>query len=80
MNKLIYFFLLLCLVVGCSPKQSHADRFIRISGPDLITPDGKKFLIQGINLGNWLNPEGYMFRFENTNSYRLINDAFCEMV
>jgi len=81
MNKLIYFFLL-CFVIGCSSgqKTSQHDRFIQIDGQNLITPDGEKFFIQGINLGNWLNPEGYMFLFGNASSYRLINDAFCEMV
>jgi aryl-phospho-beta-D-glucosidase BglC (GH1 family) len=56
-------------------------RYIGISGPDLVKPDGEKFLIQGINLGNWLNPEGYMFTFGGeASSFRLINDAFCELV
>ena len=81
MNKLVYFFIL-CFMMSCTPKQevSQVDSFIRIDGPNLITPSGEKFFIQGTNLGNWLNPEGYMFKFTNANSYRLINDAFCEMV
>jgi aryl-phospho-beta-D-glucosidase BglC (GH1 family) len=81
MNRLIYFFLL-CFIISCSPGQKtpQHDRFIRIDGQNLITPDGEKFFIQGINLGNWLNPEGYMFLFGKASSYRLINDAFCEMV
>jgi len=60
---------------------ANNDRFIRVQGKHLVTPDGKEFLIQGTNLGNWLNPEGYMFLFRNTNadSFRSINDAFCEL-
>ncbi len=54
--------------------------FIRIDGTDLIAPDGSKFFIRGTNLGNWLNPEGYMFGFGKTNSPRFINEMFCEMV
>lgn len=74
-----------CLIwVACNEKEEakvvSETQFFRIEGPDLIDPNGNKFLIQGINLGNWLNPEGYMFRFSNANSYRLINEAFCEMV
>lgn len=85
MKNTIYFLIALLLFASCqkdtaTQSTSVADRFIRIQGPDLITPDGEKFFIQGINLGNWLNPEGYMFYFSNVNSYRLINDAFCEMV
>ena len=70
---------LIAALFACNKNTTtNNDRFIRIQGQDLVTPDEEKFLIQGINLGNWLNPEGYMFHFSNVNSYRLINDAFCE--
>jgi aryl-phospho-beta-D-glucosidase BglC (GH1 family) len=45
-----------------------------------MKPNGEKFLIRGINLGNWLNPEGYMFLFKDVNSYRKIDEAFRELV
>jgi len=60
------------------PKVINS-KFVTISGPDLLTPDGQKFFIQGINLGNWLNPEGYMFGFKSTSSARLIDKAFREL-
>jgi endoglucanase len=59
---------------------SEQVKFITISGQNLLSPDGEKFFIQGINLGNWLNPEGYMFGFSGTSSARLIDEAFKEMV
>ena len=62
------------------PKSSTNQSFIKVEGQNLIAPDDNKFFIQGINLGNWLNPEGYMFGFKKTSSARLINQAFCEMV
>ena len=37
-------------------------------------------LFRSTNLGNWLNPEGYMFGFNKTNSERFINEMFCEAV
>ena len=81
MKHIIYALLLVITLMSCDNTQHlNTDRFIRINGPDLVTPDGEKFLIQGINLGNWLNPEGYMFYFSNVNCYRTMNDAFCEMV
>ena len=46
----------------------------------MIQPDGSKLFIKGTNLGNWLNPEGYMFGFNKTNSGRFINEMFCQMV
>jgi endoglucanase len=75
-------FFLLTLAVSCSrpDKPVKSSDFITISGPDLIAPSGEKFFIQGINLGNWLNPEGYMFLFQRTNSGRLIDEAFLELV
>lgn len=54
--------------------------FVRVDGPNLIKPDGEVLFIQGTNLGNWLNPEGYMFGFGRTNAPRQINDLFCELV
>ena len=54
--------------------------FITIQGQDLIKPDGTKLFIIGTNLGNWLNPEGYMFKFNKTNSPRFINEMFCQLV
>lgn len=55
-------------------------QFISIDGANLRTPDGQIFYIQGTNLGNWLNPEGYMFGFRNTNSAHRIDEAFRELV
>ena len=83
--KTLCFATILALFVSCQnetskPGASGSDRFLKVQGPDIVTPDGEKFFIQGINLGNWLNPEGYMFYFSNVNSYKMINDAFCEMV
>ena len=47
--------------------QEDAKGFVTIDGHNLIKPNGEKLLIQGTNLGNWLNPEGYMFGFGRTN-------------
>lgn len=69
---------------SCNEQQSATavdeNAFITINGADLIQPDGSKLFIKGTNLGNWLNPEGYMLNFRKTNSARFINDMFCEMV
>jgi aryl-phospho-beta-D-glucosidase BglC (GH1 family) len=65
-----------------APKKSASAQaaFIKIDGPNLAAPNGEKFFIRGINLGNWLNPEGYMFGFKKANCFRLIDQAFREMV
>lgn len=81
--------LLICLwtvilISSCSPKPAErtpaSGQFVTISGQDLIKPDGTKLFIKGTNLGNWLNPEGYMFKFNKTSSARFINEMFCQLV
>ena len=61
-------------------EAAPAPKFVTIQGHDLIKPDGEKLFIMGTNLGNWLNPEGYMFRFSKTNSGHFINEMFCQLV
>lgn len=74
----------LFLLISCSQNNQQkavtANAFIRIEGQNLISPDGQKFFIRGTNLGNWLNPEGYMFGFHRTSCFHLIDQAFREMV
>ena len=61
-------------------KKVSPQMFIGIDGQNLIAPNHEKFFIKGTNLGNWLNPEGYMFLFKKTNAPRQIDQAFKEMV
>ena len=68
---------------GCAQKaeaEQEAPKFVQVNGPDLVNPDGSKLYIVGTNLGNWLNPEGYMFGFQRMNAPRQINDVFCHLV
>ena len=58
----IFLIATLALAAACSPS------FVTVDGTHLLGTDGKPFLIKGTNLGNWLNPEGYMFSFGRTNS------------
>jgi aryl-phospho-beta-D-glucosidase BglC (GH1 family) len=85
-QRISFLFLISAFLIfqGCQPaiqkETSDTRQFIKIDGPDLIAPNGEKFFIRGTNLGNWLNPEGYMFGFKRTSSARLIDQAFREMV
>ena len=55
---------------------------LHVSGEYVLTETGDTFYIQGVNLGCWLNPEGYMFLMPSNecNSPRMLNDLFSEMV
>ena len=60
--------------------QAQTRKFISVKGKNIVGVDGKPFLMRGTNLGNWLVPEGYMFKFKNISSPRLINTAFSELM
>ena len=80
MKKLsIKLILLLSLIFHFAAKAQTA-KFISVSGKEIIGADNKPFLIRGTNLGNWLVPEGYMFKFKSVNSPRLINEALTELI
>src|SRR5215467_2122904 len=55
-------------------------KFISVKEKQLVGTDGKEFLIRGTNLGNWLVPEGYMFKFNKPNSPRLIHETLAELI
>ena len=74
--KIIFFSLLLSAFTAFTQSKT----FISVKGKEMIGVDGKPFLIKGTNLGNWLVPEGYMFKFSTANSPGLINQAFTELI
>src|ERR1700743_2953700 len=75
-HLLIAFTLLLSLNIAAKAQT----KFITTKGKDIIGVTGKPFLLKGTNLGNWLIPEGYMFKFKDINSPKLINEAFMEIM
>lgn len=78
MNKSIILLLLLFLSAGLMARP-HGE-FVRVDGVNLVKPDGKRLFIEGTNLGNWLNPEGYMFGFGKTNAPWMIDLMIKEAV
>lgn len=55
---------------------------LHVSGEHVLTEAGDTFYIQGVNLGCWLNPEGYMFLLKGgeCNSPRMLNELFSQLV
>jgi aryl-phospho-beta-D-glucosidase BglC (GH1 family) len=70
---------LTCLLVLLISLPSFSQKFVSVKGKEIIGVDGKPFIIKGTNLGNWLVPEGYMFKFQVASSPRLINELFSEL-
>ena len=79
-KSVIYLFLLVLAACTSGGGQKDTVRFVTVQGHDLVQPNGEKLFIQGTNLGNWLNPEGYMFGFSRTNSPWMIDQLFKEAV
>src|SRR5256886_16970975 len=68
------------IVLSLALWANAQTRFVATRGKEFVSPDGKPLLLKGINLGNWLLPEGYMFKFKTTNSPRLIQTVVNELV
>ncbi len=71
---------LLVLLALFNTTFPQKNNFVYTEGKEIMTPEGKPLLLKGINLGNWLVPEGYMFHFKEANSPRLINEVLCELI
>jgi endoglucanase len=62
-RKLFVLCTLLCL--ACTPALFAQRHFVHTSGPNIVDGNGKPLMLRGINLGNWFEPEGYMFHLDN---------------
>ncbi|MBU0560108.1 MAG: cellulase family glycosylhydrolase [Bacteroidota bacterium] len=60
--------------------QMFAGDFVKTRGKEIILPSGEPILLKGMNIGNWLLPEGYMFKFKKPNSPRLVTSVFAELI
>src|SRR5678815_5448083 len=79
-RSLIVFLAVVLFVLSLSFTGLGQSRFVTRRGNEFISPDGKPLLLRGINLGNWLLPEGYMFKFKSANSPRLIQTVMNQLV
>jgi hypothetical protein len=57
-KKTVLCFLLLFLM---SPALLAQRGFVHTQGSNLVDAQGRPLMLRGINLGNWFEPEGYMF-------------------
>lgn len=62
MLRFAAFFLL--VISSLCPAWSHNAQFAHTEGKYIVDASGKRLLLRGINLGNWLVPEGYMLQLD----------------
>lgn len=71
---------LICMLLLPSLLLAQTREFVGVKGKDIISPDGKPLHLRGVNLGNWLVPEGYMFKFSNASSPRRIEAVLNQLI
>src|SRR5580704_11103220 len=67
-------------LAGLAPAGAEPRDFIHADGARLVDGRGNEFDIKGINLGNWLVPEGYMFKFKHALSPMEIGALFDDLL
>ncbi len=77
---MIKFFLITTITVLTTCLTFSQTEFVSVKGKEIIDASGNKLLLKGINLGNWLVPEGYMFKFEYAASPEMIYEVFNQMI
>lgn len=70
--KLFFLSTILSVFIYIPHNLSQQKNFFTVQGKEIIDSDRKLVLLKGINLGNWLVPEGYMFHFNKINSPQFI--------
>ncbi len=54
--------------------------FVRRAGTQIVDGTGRPLLLRGMGIGNWLLPEGYMWKSSPADSPRQIEALFAELV
>ncbi len=81
--------IVICLqIVSCEnstknttvPDFNSEINFIKTNGSQLIDDSGNSITLKGTNIGNWLVPEGYMFKMNQVNSPRKIDELLYELI
>lgn len=68
------------MILLLASQISAQQKYFGVEGKNVIDPNGNIFILKGVNLGNWLVPEGYMFKFKKANSPRNVNNVITELI
>ena len=69
-----------CLLLITSCRQQEELKFAYVDQQNIRSAEGEVIILKGVNLGNWLLPEGYMFKLRDCNSPRKIDQAIRELI
>jgi hypothetical protein len=78
-NKILIL-ICLALLVNTFSVINAQSRFVKVDGKRFLTASGQPLILKGMNLGNWLMPEGYMFKFKSATSPQLIQTVLNQLI
>ncbi len=74
-------------VSSCKVTENKSEKptintlsFVKTKGTQLVDANGNSIILKGTNLGHWLVPEGYMFKMNQVNAPRKIDEMLYELV
>lgn len=82
MRKQLFLFYIIFFVslYHYSTFAQHKNTIPSVKGTVILDANGKAIYLKGANLGNWLVPEGYMFKTGDVGSPSQIDQLLLEMV
>src|SRR5262249_49363262 len=64
MRTLAAYICALAIGFAIASTPAHAAlTYLHAQGEDIVNESGQKILLRGVGLGNWMLPEGYMWKF-----------------
>jgi aryl-phospho-beta-D-glucosidase BglC (GH1 family) len=82
--KLIFLLAVMALFTSCKSSNTtltaYKGSIPKTNGKQIIDAKGQPITLKGTNLGNWLVPEGYMFKSGKASSPAKIDELFQQMI
>ncbi len=63
-----------------TPAFNNNTKVPHTKGTEILTPNGTPIMLKGTNLGNWLVPEGYMFKTGQVSSPTKIDELLNQLI
>jgi endoglucanase len=80
--RLLLLLAIACTFISCKTSSGAVQRepLLTTRGSQIIDTNGNPVILKGTNLGNWLVPEGYMFKLGKVSAPRKIDELLHEII
>ena len=75
-KKIITLTLIFCFLASCNSTK----KMVNVNQQKIIDLNGQTLKLKGVNLGNWLLPEGYILKLKDCDSPRKLDQAIRELI